>query len=89
MDGDTSRMFVVGECSIKAKQLIKTTYDAMMSGIKTIKANTKIGNIGYAIQNIVEAKGFSVVRDFCGHGIGKNFMKVQISSLWRKIQVLN
>ena len=71
--GDTSRMFVVGECSIKAKQLIKTTYDAMMSGIKTIKANTKIGNIGYAIQNIVEAKGFSVVRDFCGHGIGKKF----------------
>ena len=45
----------------------------MMSGIKTIKANTKIGNIGYAIQNIVEAKGFSVVRDFCGHGIGKKF----------------
>ena len=71
--GDTSRMFVVGECSIKAKQLIKTTYDAMMSGIKTIKANTRIGNIGYAIQNIVEAKGFSVVRDFCGHGIGKKF----------------
>ena len=71
--GDTSRMFVVGECSIKAKQLIKTTYEAMMSGIKTIKANTKIGNIGYAIQNIVEAKGFSVVRDFCGHGIGKKF----------------
>ena len=71
--GVTSRMFVVGECSIKAKQLIKTTYDAMMSGIKTIKANTRIGNIGYAIQNIVEAKGFSVVRDFCGHGIGKKF----------------
>ena len=71
--GDTSRMFTVGECSVKAKQLIKTTYDAMMSGIKTIKANTKIGNIGYAIQNIVEAKGYSVVRDFCGHGIGKKF----------------
>ena len=71
--GDTSRMFIVGECSVKAKQLIKTTYDAMMSGIKAIKANTKIGNIGYAIQSIVEAKGFSVVRDFCGHGIGKKF----------------
>ncbi len=71
--GDTSRMFIVGECSVKAKKLIKITYDAMMAAIKTIKANTKIGNIGYTIQNIVEAEGFSVVRDFCGHGIGKKF----------------
>ena len=71
--GDTSRMFVVGECSIKAKKLIKVTYEAMMKAIKIIKAKVKIGNIGYAIQNIVEAKGFSVVRDFCGHGIGKKF----------------
>jgi methionyl aminopeptidase len=71
--GDTSRMFVVGECSIKAKKLIKTTYDAMMKAIKTIKADLKIGNIGYTIQKSVEAEGFSVVRDFCGHGIGKKF----------------
>ena len=71
--GDTSRMFVVGECSIKAKKLIKTTYDAMMKAIKIIKADIKIGNIGYTIQSIVEAEGFSVVRDFCGHGIGKQF----------------
>ena len=71
--GDTSRMFVVGECSVKAKQLIKTTYNAMMEAIKIIKANVKIGNIGYTIQKIVEAEGFSVVRDFCGHGIGKKF----------------
>ena len=71
--GDTSRMFIVGECSIKAKKLIKVTYDSMMKAIKTIKANTKIGNIGYTIQKIVEAEGFSVVRDFCGHGIGKKF----------------
>ena len=71
--GDTSRMFVVGECSVKAKQLIKTTYNAMMEAIKIIKANLKIGNIGYTIQKIVEAEGFSVVRDFCGHGIGKKF----------------
>ena len=71
--GDTSRMFIVGECSVKAKKLIKITYEAMMEGIKTIKANTKIGDIGYAIQKKVEAEGFSVVRDFCGHGIGKNF----------------
>ena len=71
--GNTSRMFIVGECSIKAKKLIKVTYDSMMKAIKTIKANTKIGNIGYTIQKIVEAEGFSVVRDFCGHGIGKKF----------------
>ena len=71
--GDTSRMFVVGECSVKAKKLIKITYNAMMNAIKTIKANEKIGNIGYTIQKSVEAEGFSVVRDFCGHGIGKKF----------------
>ena len=71
--GDTSRMFVVGECSVKAKKLIKVTYEAMMKAIKIIKSNTKIGNIGYTIQKFVEAEGFSVVRDFCGHGIGKKF----------------
>ena len=71
--GDTSRMFKIGEISIKAEKLINTTYDSMMKAIKTIKANTKIGNIGYTIQKIVEAEGFSVVRDFCGHGIGKKF----------------
>ena len=71
--GDTSRMFVVGDCSAKAKKLIKVTYEAMMESIKTIKANINIGNIGYTIQKKVEAEGFSVVRDFCGHGIGKKF----------------
>ena len=71
--GDTSRMFVVGECSIKAKKLIKVTYEAMMNAIKIVKSNVKIGDIGYIIQQTVEAKGFSVVRDFCGHGIGKKF----------------
>ena len=71
--GDTSRMFIVGECSIKAKKLIKTTYDSMMKAISIIKDDIKIGNIGYTIQQSVEAKGFSVVRDFCGHGIGKKF----------------
>ena len=71
--GDTSRMFVVGECSVKAKKLIKITYEAMMEAIKIIKENVKIGNIGYTIQKSVEAEGFSVVRDFCGHGIGKKF----------------
>ena len=71
--GDTSRMFVVGDCSAKAKKLIKVTYEAMMESIKTIKANINIGNIGYIIQKKVEAEGFSVVRDFCGHGIGRKF----------------
>ena len=71
--GDTSRMFVVGECSVKAKKLIKITYNAMMRAINIIKAGIKIGNIGYTIQKSVEAEGFSVVKDFCGHGIGKKF----------------
>ena len=71
--GDTSRMFIVGECSVKAKKLIKITYEAMMKAIKIIKANVKIGNIGHQIQKTVEAEGFSVVRDFCGHGIGEKF----------------
>ena len=71
--GDTSRMFVVGECSVKAKKLIKITYNAMMKAINIIKAGIKIGNIGYTIQKSVEAEGFSVVKDFCGHGIGKKF----------------
>ena len=71
--GDTSRMFVVGDCSVKAKKLIRVTYEAMMEAIKIIKANINIGNIGYTIQKKVEEEGFSVVRDFCGHGIGKKF----------------
>ena len=71
--GDTSRMFIVGECSVKAKKLIKTTYESMMKAISIIKANIKIGNIGNIIQKNVEAEGFSVVRDFCGHGIGQKF----------------
>ena len=71
--GDTSRMFIAGECSTKAKNLIRSTYNAMMEAIKIIKAGIKIGDIGYTIQKSVEAEGFSVVRDFCGHGIGKKF----------------
>jgi len=71
--GDTSRMFIVGDCSIKAKKLIKITYEAMMKAIETIKADIKIGDIGFTIQKSVETEGFSVVRDFCGHGIGKKF----------------
>ena len=71
--GDTSRMFFVGEVSVKAKKLVKTTYDSMIKGIKTLKDGSFVGNIGSTIQTHVEAQGFSVVRDFCGHGTGKKF----------------
>ena len=71
--GDTSRMFTVGEVSIKAKNLIGTTYDAMMKAIKILKPGIKLGDIGFEIQSYVEEKGYSVVRDFCGHGISNTF----------------
>ena len=73
--GDTSRMFKVGEISIKAKKLIETTYESMMKAIKIVKEGILLGDIGSTIQNYVEAKNFSVVRDFCGHGIGQTFHK--------------
>ncbi len=71
--GDTSRMFFVGEVSAKNKKLISATYESMMKAISIIKNGVKLGDIGNAIQSFVEKKGFSVVRDFCGHGIGKIF----------------
>ena len=71
--GDTSRMFTVGEVSIKAKNLIDATYQGMMNAIKILKPGIKLGDIGYEIQSYVEDKGFSVVRDFCGHGISNTF----------------
>ncbi len=73
--GDTSRTFEIGEVSVKAKKLVKTTHDAMMKAIQIIKENIHLGDIGAEIQNHVEAEGFSVVQDFCGHGIGKQFHK--------------
>ena len=71
--GDTSRTFEIGDVSIKAKKLVQTTYDAMMKAIKIIKEDVFLGDIGATIQNHVEAEGFSVVQDFCGHGIGRHF----------------
>ena len=71
--GDTSRMFFVGDVSIKAKNLVQATYESMIKAIKIVKPGIKLGNIGETIQEHVEKKGFSVVRDFCGHGIGKFF----------------
>ena len=71
--GDTSRMYFVGEVSAKAKKLVKTTYEAMIKSIKILKNGIQVGDIGSVIQKHVESQGFSVVRDFCGHGTGKNF----------------
>lgn len=71
--GDTSRMYWVGDPSIKAKRLTEVTYKAMMLGIETVKPGAYFGDIGHAIQRFVEANGYSVVRDYCGHGIGKVF----------------
>ncbi|MFL2889590.1 MAG: type I methionyl aminopeptidase [Pelagibacteraceae bacterium] len=73
--GDTSRMFAIGDISIKAKKLIEITYKSMMSAINILKKDITIGDIGNKIQTFVEKEGFSVVRDFCGHGIGEKFHK--------------
>ncbi|MFM7971972.1 MAG: type I methionyl aminopeptidase [Betaproteobacteria bacterium] len=71
--GDTSRMFVVGEGSIAAKRLCAITYDAMWRGIAKVKPGARLGDIGHAIQSFAEAQGCSIVREFCGHGIGQKF----------------
>ena len=71
--GDTSRMFHVGEVSIQAKRLSDLTYQAMWLGIKQVKPDATLGDIGYAIQSFAEKNGYSIVREFCGHGIGKVF----------------
>jgi methionyl aminopeptidase len=71
--GDTSRMFVVGEGSIAAKRLCNLTYEAMWRGIAKVKPGIRLGDIGNAIQTFVENQGFSVVREYCGHGIGQRF----------------
>ena len=71
--GDTSRTYWAGEPSIKAKRLTQITYDAMMKGIEQIRPGATTGDIGHAIQTYAEAAGFSVVREYCGHGLGKVF----------------
>jgi methionyl aminopeptidase len=71
--GDTSRMFHLGNTSIQAKRLCKLTYEAMWLGIQKVKPGAKLGDIGFVIQDFAEKNGFSVVREFCGHGIGKRF----------------
>ena len=69
--GDTSRMYFVGEPSPAARHLVKTTYDAMCAGIRMVRPGATLGDIGHAIQTLAEKEGFSVVREYCGHGIGK------------------
>lgn len=71
--GDSSRMYIVGDASIAAKRLCSLTYDAMWHGIKMVKPGIYLGDIGHAIQTFAEKNGFSVVREFCGHGIGRGF----------------
>jgi methionyl aminopeptidase len=71
--GDNSRMFVVGEGSIAAKRLCQLTFDAMWKGIVKVKPGARLGDVGHAIQMFAEYSGFSVVREFCGHGVGARF----------------
>jgi methionyl aminopeptidase len=71
--GDSSRMYFVGDVKIKAQRLVEHTYRAMMKGIEAIKPGATLGDVGHAIQSYAEGHRFSVVRDFCGHGIGRVF----------------
>ncbi|MEL0635363.1 type I methionyl aminopeptidase [Marinomonas sp. TI.3.20] len=68
---DSSKMYVLKAASPEAKRLVKTSYEAMWKGIEAVKAKATLGDIGYAIQNYAESSGYSVVREYCGHGIGK------------------
>ncbi|MFZ5608032.1 MAG: type I methionyl aminopeptidase [Pseudomonadota bacterium] len=71
--GDTSRMFFVGKAPIRAQRLCEVTYEAMLRGIAAVRPGARLGDIGHAIQSYVEANRCSVVRDFCGHGLGRVF----------------
>jgi methionyl aminopeptidase len=71
--GDSSRMYVAGTPSTRARNLIDVTHEAMMRGVETVRPGATLGDIGHAIQSYVESRRFSVVRDFCGHGIGRRF----------------
>ena len=71
--GDSSRMYVAGTASTRARNLMDVTYEALMLGVRAVKPGVTLGDVGHAIQNFVEGQRFSVVRDFCGHGIGRRF----------------
>ncbi|MCU0766182.1 MAG: type I methionyl aminopeptidase [Gammaproteobacteria bacterium] len=71
--GDTSRMFLIGDPSILARRLVRVTQEAMWLGIRAVRPGARLGDIGHAIQRYVEGHGYSVVREYCGHGIGREF----------------
>ena len=71
--GDTSYMFLIGEPGVLAKRLVKTAQEAMWAGIRVVKPGARLGDIGHAVQQVIERNGYSVVRDYCGHGIGRIF----------------
>ncbi len=71
--GDTSKMFFVGEPSVQARRLVQVTHECMLKGIEMVRPGIQLGDIGHAIQRHAEAHGFSVVREYCGHGIGREF----------------
>ncbi len=71
--GDSSRMYLVGKVGVKARKLVDVTYESLMRGIEVVKPGATLGDIGWAIQSFVEKHRFSVVRDFCGHGLGQVF----------------
>lgn len=71
--GDTSKMFCVGQPSVRASRLVDTTYECLLLGIDMVRPGTRLGDIGYAIQSYAEARQFSVVQEYCGHGIGRQF----------------
>jgi methionyl aminopeptidase len=79
--GDTSRMFCAGPASTRARNLIEVTYEAMLRGVQAVKPGATLGDIGYEIQSFVESHRFSVVRDFCGHGIGRQGMTLAIEPM--------
>ncbi|MBX9609253.1 MAG: type I methionyl aminopeptidase [Gammaproteobacteria bacterium] len=71
--GDTSQMFIVGESSLKARRLVDTAYECLLAGIALVRPGARLGDIGATIQALAESRNYSVVREYCGHGIGKNF----------------
>ena len=71
--GDTSKMFFVGEPSIQARRLVQVTHEAMLKGIEAVRPGVRLGDLGHVIQQHAETHGFSVVREYCGHGIGREF----------------
>src|SRR5690606_9585825 len=71
--GDTSKMFYVGEPSIQARRLVDTTRECLLTGIRMVAPGGRLGDIGHARQRLADSRGYSIVREYCGHGIGRVF----------------